>query len=100
MNGSRDEAVQAPEDQQQVRVSCANCMWLANIQANGWGECWRHPPSIVVLMSQRADVSSAKMGVVQQPTKIRPTMTPGEYCADWRMCPPNFSRPTVESGPH
>jgi hypothetical protein len=88
------------DHQSSITLSCSNCVWLSQIRSDGQGECWRNPPQVIVLVSQRADLASAQMGMVQRPTKVRPTMQPGEYCGQFAPCPPGFTRPVADAGPH
>lgn len=88
------------EQPQSVQISCHTCMWLSQIRpSTGEGECWFSPPQVVVLFGQRANIANAQQQTVQQPTKIRPTMRPGEYCAHWSPCQPGWKRATVQE-PH
>lgn len=70
-----------------MRPSCGGCMFLQAVRENGEGECYRYPPSVVVLVRQIKDVERAQMAAQQAPTRVRPTMLPGEFCGEFRPRP-------------
>lgn len=70
-----------------VALACANCFWHQNKREGGIGDCWRHPPQVIVLFGPKADLQRAQNGLVQQPTGARPTMQPHEFCGEFTAAP-------------
>jgi len=81
-----------------MQLACANCFWLQQIRETGEGQCWRHPPQVIVLFSQRPDLASAAVQTMQAPTKVRPTMTPTEFCGDFMPCDDMMQRSIAAQG--
>lgn len=92
MNGTPHEQ---PQPDPASQVICANCAFWQNIRPDGFGECWRHPPAVVVLFGQKADLSSAAMQTIQRPTNVRPTMPADSMCGDFVPCQPGWKRRVV-----
>lgn len=72
---------------QRVPLCCANCIFLQLIDESGKGQCFRHPPQVIVLMHHVRDVQHAQLVAQQRPTKVRPTMEPTEFCGDFQPAP-------------
>lgn len=93
MNGTPHEQ---PQPDPASQVICANCAFWQNIRPDGLGECWRHPPAVIVLFSQKPDLAIANVSTIQRPTNVRPTMPGESMCGDFVACPQGWRRRVLQ----
>lgn len=88
---------------QRVQLACANCFWHRNKREDGKGDCWRHPPTPVVVMMPAVDVQRASQGMQQRFVAVRATTAPVEFCGEFMGAPEPAAMPmsiTTGSEPH
>ena len=70
-------------------ICCDHCLFFHARKKDGSGQCFRYPPSIVVLHFQEPSVMKAAQAIMQRPTAVRVTMQPHEFCGEFQPSPKN-----------